>query len=158
MRLFSWSCSAASLTICLMCCSRSFTCSSSLWQCRPFSNTWTRGKSQVMEQKSWGSIHSHMTAYWISTLWGRIWGNKRWLGVSMLERRCKVLFSSMFHQKGCVLRVREGSKKKGKKKELWRKETTKQQQREHLTGGCVIVLGQFLEERIKKKKITWAWF
>lgn len=38
------------------------------------------------------------------------------------------------------------------KKELWRKETTKQQQREHLTSGCVIVLGQFLEERIKEKK------
>lgn len=42
---------------------------------------------------------------------------------------------------------------KGKEeKKLWRKDTTKQQQREHLTGGCVTVLGQFLEERIKKKK------
>lgn len=28
----------------------------------------------------------------------------------------------------------------------------KQQQREHLTGVCVTVLGQFLEEGIKKKK------
>lgn len=39
MRLFSWSCRLVSLTICLMCCLRSFTCSSNLWQCSSFSNT-----------------------------------------------------------------------------------------------------------------------
>lgn len=137
MRLFSWSCSVVSSTICFMCCLRSCTCSSSLWQCRLFSNTWTRGRSESRNEE-----------FWIILL-GRTGGNKRQLGVSILKRRCKVLFSSMFHQKSCLLGVREGRERKNK--ELWRKETTKQQQREHLTGGCVIVLGQFLEERIKKK-------
>lgn len=146
MRLFSWSWSEVSSTICLMCCFRSFTCSSSLWQCRSFSNTWTRGRMRS-ESTNDEAASANITPYWISTQMGRITRNKRWLGAEILAITRKVLFSSMFHQKSCLLR-----------EELWRKETTKQQQKEHLTSGCVTVLGQFLEERIKKKKITWTWF
>ncbi len=45
----------------------------------------------------------------LALLVGRMRRNKRCSGVRTQQRRCKVLFSSMFHERSCLPRVREES-------------------------------------------------